>query len=180
MLNIFARFFLTFSAVSLFVVVYIVKSNCNLISFLPAWVSYLMYLVISIVLAPIALFICRGFSPFTITDIEQIEPANNKFLPNYLAFFFVALAIPESSDCNLFAAPAFWFVFGLITLLIFLSRVSYFNPLFFFFGYNFYYVTFQKVRVMLISKKELKMQSQFEPLNVKKINNYAFIEVESQ
>lgn len=118
----------------------------------------------------ISLGICKLLPKTTISQVISIDASNNDFLDNYFAFFFVALSVK--------GATAFWTVFSITILFTFVSRVSYFNPVFLVFGYKFYYIQAgEKVKVMLISKKKLLSPQSFESASVRRINDYTFIEI---
>ena len=104
-------------------------------------------------------------------SISVIEPANDAFLPSYLGYFFVALSIPN--------IEVFIYVFGIICIFIFYSRISYFNPIFFLDGFNFYYIVNNKnIKVLLITRKQLKEPKSAAFKNLKRINNYTFMDME--
>lgn len=135
--------------------------------------SYLIYFIIIIILSIISLLLIKSLSDDEIEEntLTNIEPANDAFLPVYLGYFFVALSIPD--------IEVFLVVFGLIAVLIYYSRISYFNPNFFLFGFNFFYVTNKNnVKILLITKKELKKTDCTKFLELKRITNYTFIDVE--
>ena len=114
--------------------------------------------------------ISKLLSHSEIKKVNSIETANNDFLANYLAFFFVALSVDDLTT--------FWIVLGMTTLFTFFSRVSYFNPVFLVFGFNFYYVlTGENVKIMLISKQKLRNPDEFSSMQVRRINEYTFMEV---
>ena len=104
-------------------------------------------------------------------SISVIEPANDAFLPSYLGYFFVALSIPN--------IEVFCYVFGIIYIFIFYSRISYFNPIFFLFGFNFYYIINNKnIKVLLITRNQIKEPKSAAFKKLKRINNYTFIDME--
>ena len=172
-MNFILRLFLTFSSVSFFLIVYLVQNEVNplearLANY--AWVTYALYVLIPFLLTLLSLGICKLLAKSTIKKVVSLETSNNDFLANYLAFFFVALSVK--------GLITFWVVFGMTILFTFVSRVSYFNPIFLVFGYNFYYVhTGENVKVMLISRKKLKSPQTFESMSVRRINDYTFIEI---
>jgi len=93
------------------------------------------------------------------------------FLPSYLGCFFVALSVPNFE--------VFIVVFGIIAIFIFYSRASYFNPVFFILGYHFFFIEKTSgVKVLIIAKRKLKMVSDISFQNLKRINDYTFIELE--
>src|SRR5699024_4218716 len=135
-----------------------------------AWVTYAVYVLIPFLLTFISLGICKLLAKSSINKVVSLETSNNDFLANYLAFFFVALSIQS--------LITFWVVFGMTILFTFVSRVSYFNPVFLVFGFNFYYIhTAENVKVMLISRKKLNSPQTFEAMSVRRINDYTFIEI---
>ena len=172
-MNFILRLFLTFSAISFFVIVFLVQNQINPYAYQLGsyyWVTYIAYMLIPFILTFISLGICKLLSKSSLQKVISVETSNNDFLANYLAFFFVALSVKEM--------PVFWVVFGMTVMFTFFSRVSYFNPIFLVFGYNFYYVhTNENVKVMIISRKKLKSPSTFEPMKVRRINDYTFIEM---
>lgn len=172
-MNFILRLFLTFSSVSFFLIVYLVQNKINPFSYLLGeyyWITYIAYLLIPFVLTLISLGICKLLKDRTINKVQSIETSNNDFLANYLAFFFVALSVNDTIT--------FWVVFGMTIVFTFFSRVSYFNPIFLVYGFNFYYVyTNENVKVMLISRKKLKNPQSFEATSARRINDYTFIEI---
>lgn len=173
-MNTVLRLIMTFSSISFFLIVYLVH---NKIDFIPAiseeikisFIIYLLYIFIPFILGFVSIFISKLLSTSEIRKVTSIETANNDFLANYLALFFVALSIDDLTT--------FWIVLGMTTLFTFFSRVSYFNPVFLVFGFNFYYVhTGENVKIMLISKRKLRSSNEFYSMQVRRINDYTFME----
>lgn len=173
-MNLILRFFLTFSSVSFFLIVYLVQNEINplktVLCSCYTWITYIGYVFIPFLLTFISLCICKLLAKSEIRKVNSIEVSNNDFLANYLAFFFVALSISK--------LISFYVVFGMTILFTFVSRVSYFNPMFLVLGYNFYYIyTAENVKVMLISKKKLRDPKVFDVTTVRRINDYTFIDI---
>lgn len=104
-------------------------------------------------------------------DIENVEYANDAFLPSYLGYFFVALDVPN--------LETLCFVYPLIFVFTFLSQTLYFNPLFLVFGYHFYNLTtVNNVRVFMITKKKFKDPKTISFPSLKRINDFTFIDNE--
>lgn len=134
-------------------------------------VSYCIYFIVILVLSGLSIFFIKYLSDDSIEEnsLSNIEPANDAFLPSYLGYFFVALSVPD--------IQVFFVVFGIIAIFIFYSRISYFNPIFFLFSFNFYYVTnINNVKVLLITKRQLKKTQDIEFTELKRITNYTFID----
>lgn len=169
------RLIMTFSSISFFLIIFLVH---NKIDFAPiiaekfkiSFVIYLLYIFIPFILGFVSIFISKSLSTSEIRKVISIETANNDFLANYLAFFFVALSIDDLTT--------FWVVLIMTTLFTFFSRVSYFNPVFLVFGFSFYYVqTDEHVKIMLISKRKLRSPDEFSLMKVRRINDYTFMEI---
>ncbi len=134
-------------------------------------VSYSIYFFVILVLSAVSIFFIKFLSDDNVEEntLSNIEPANDAFLPSYLGYFFVALSVPD--------IQVFFVVFGIIAIFIYYSRISYFNPIFFLFGFNFYYVTnINNVKVLLITKRQLKKTQDIEFTELKRITNYTFID----
>lgn len=135
--------------------------------------SYLFYFTCIILLSIVSVYFIKFLSSDSIEQdtLTNIEPANDAFLPSYLGYFFVALSVPD--------IEIFFVVFGIIAIFIFYSRISYFNPIFFIFGFKFFYViNSNNVKVLLITKKELKTTKSAKFDQLKRITNYTFIDTE--
>ncbi len=151
-MNLILRLFLTISSLSFFVIVYLFQNEIyhykkELGDFWVIWIP--IYLSIPFIATGLSLLICSNLSNDDLQSITSIETSNNDFLANYLSFFFVALSVEKDNMI------AFWVVFGMTVLFTFYSRVSYFNPIFLIFGFDFYYVhTSDRVKVMLITRKK--------------------------
>lgn len=132
--------------------------------------SYLIYFSLSIIFSVICLFIAH-FLPNEIISggITQVDSANGSYLPSYLGYFFVALSI---NDFETFVC-----VGVLIFIFTFFSQAPIFNPMFLLFGYNFYVVNVQnQITFFVISKKNIQSLKGLEFTNLKRINNYTYID----
>lgn len=173
------KLFLTLNSLLLSFMVFLIKEEMVLnslhpyLSNLPKIITYILYFMMVLIFTWLSLQLTNFLSGDTIDagSISVIEPANDAFLPSYLGYFFVALSIPN--------IDVFLFVFGIICIVIFYSRVSYFNPIFFLFGFNFYYIVNNKnIKVLLITRRQLKDPEKLIFNNLKRINNYTFIDME--
>lgn len=179
--NIMFRLFLTFNATSLILVVYLVKEQKVINSWtshlagLPHLVSYILYFAIPVVFTFLSLLLSNKLGDDSIeaengqSAIREVEQANNAYLPSYLGYFFVALSVPH---CD-----TLFFVFAILFLFTYLSQTLYFNPLFLVFGYHFYYLTTEtNIKIFVISKRNLKNPSGLNFHNLKRINDFTFID----
>lgn len=111
----------------------------------------------------------------SINSIDLIEPANEYFLPIYLSYILVAISIST--------AKAFLIIFLMIGTLLFFSKTAFFNPVLLILGYRFYHITNTKgLKILLIikydikNKDDLRNQDRTHSINVKKINEYTYIQ----
>ncbi|MBZ9650916.1 hypothetical protein [Psychroflexus montanilacus] len=172
-MKIILRLFLTMSSVSFFLVVFLIQNDINPLKGqlgINDWVVHLGYALIPFITVFISLGICKLLPVSKVSQIKSINPSENNFLDNYFAFFFVALSVR--------GLTAFFVIFGLTIIFTFVSRVSYFNPVFLVFGYRFYYIeSDERVKIMLISRKKILSPKTFESIPVRRINNYAYIDI---
>ena len=182
-MNLLFRLFLAFNSTSLILVVYLIKRGKLINSLLPRmhdlphWVSYLIYILITILFTYISLLFSRWLDFDSVesekgeSPIKAIELANNSFLPSYIGYFFVALSIPNFITL--------FFVFLILFTFTFLSQTLYFNPLFLLFGYHFFYLTtHNEIRVFLITKKKLKNPNSINFPSLRRINDFTFIDTD--
>ena len=164
---------LTANSIVLLVIIYIVKEKL-FIQKLGELFSIILYTLLPIILT----YLCIKLSSFLQNDrtninLERIELANDAYLPSYLGYFFVALSIPTKDTTTLF------FIFFIIFIFIFCSQALYYNPLFLIFGYKFYYViNSKKMKIFIISKREINGDVNLIFENLKRINDYTFIDKE--
>ena len=141
----------------------------------PNYISYIIYSLVPIISTYFSLVLTNFLSTDTIQrgSIVEVEQANNVFLPSYLGYFFVALSVP---NCD-----TLFFVFFILFVFTFLSQTLYFNPLFLFFGYNFYNIsTSNNIKIFIVSKKTIKNPNDIEFTKLKRINNFTFIDKENE
>ncbi len=176
--NIF-KLFMTLNSLSLSLVVFLIKEGMVInslhshLSWLPHIISYFLYLLIVLVLTWLSMKLIIFLDTDTMEkgSITVIEPANDAFLPSYLGYFFVALSVPN--------IEVFLYVFGIICVFVFYSRISFFNPTFFLFGFHFYYIVNNKnIKLLLITRRQLKEPESASFDNLKRINNYTFMDME--
>lgn len=173
------KLFLTFNATSLILVVYLVKSSFLLSEVHPIFnnfsplFSYGVYLFILISLNYVALYISKFLDNdnLQVSSIKDIELANNSYLPSYLGYFFVALSI---SDIDTLI-----FIYLILFIFTYFSQTLYFNPFYLIFNYHFYYVTTNNnIKLFLITKKIIKNPNINSFQELKRINDFTFIDRE--
>lgn len=179
MINFLFRLFLAFNSTSLILVVYWIKSGITLNKFAPSifhfpnYVSYCIYIVVLFSLTFISLLLSGKLVSDNMEEgtIINVESANDAFLPSYLGYFFVALDVPNTETL--------YYVYAIIFVFTFLSQTLYFNPVFLIFGYHFYNLTtVNNVRIFMITKKEFRSPDNLSFPQLKRINNFTFIDKE--
>jgi len=168
------QLFLAFNSTWLIVVVFLVKEvyKFNFLQKYPAYYSWVIFMFIPILLTGVSFIIARHLPKDRLqsSSIQEIELANNNFLPTYLGYFFVSLGIE--------GVPTLVVVFTIIYVFTALSQTLYFNPIFLIFGYHFYFIkTSRNVKIFLITKKQLKTPGEDNFDELRRINNYTFIEL---
>ncbi len=168
------QLFLAFNSTWLIVVVFLVKGKYrfNFLNEVAHYYSWALFILIPIILTALSFLIARKLPKDRLqsSSVKEIELANNNFLPTYLGYFFVSLGVNDVSTLVV--------VFLMIYVFTFLSQTLYFNPIFLLFGYHFYFIkTSGNVRIFLITRKQLKTPGDNGFENLRRINNYTFIEL---
>ena len=168
------KLLLTFNATSMILVVYFIKEQYyfNCLDKFPTWTSYMACMLFPVVTTGISLLLKKFLSYDSIEKQPlDIEQANNSFLPSYLGYFFVALSVSMTETL--------WFIYFILFVFTFCSQAIYFNPIFLILGYQFYNVTTaDKIKIFLISRKQIKTTKDLAFPMLKRINNFTFIDDE--
>lgn len=168
------QLFLAFNSTWLIVVVFLVKEkySFNFLNDYNIYYSWLLFILVPIILTALSFLIAIKLPKDRLqsSSVKEIELANNNFLPTYLGYFFVSLGVEDTSTLIV--------VFLIIYIFTFLSQTLYFNPIFLLFGYHFYFIkTSGNVKIFLITKKQLRTPGDDGFENLRRINNYTFIEL---
>lgn len=166
------RLFLAFNSTYLIIVIYLIKENYrfNFLDKYSMYYSWFLFILIPIAFTAISFLVAKKLPTDSLSSssVSEIELANNNFLPTYLGYFFVSLGVND--------IPTLIVVFTIIYVFTFLSQTLYFNPIFLLFGYHFYFIkTSRNVKIFLITRKLLKTPGNDSFPDLKRINNYTFI-----
>lgn len=138
---------------------------------------YLLIFLICVYIGKFSIYLGKTGANDNISTnaIISIEPANEYFLPIYLSYILVAISISTFK--------AFFIIFIVIGTLLYFSKSAFFNPILLVLGYKFYHITNTKgLKILLIIKydiksiDDLKEQDITNSINVKKINEYTYIQ----
>jgi hypothetical protein len=168
------QLFLAFNSTWLIVVVFLVKEKYSFkfLNDYSIYFSWILFVLTPIILTALSFLVAIKLPKDSLknSSVREIELANNNFLPTYLGYFFVSLSVND--------VPTLVVVFLIIYIFTFLSQTLYFNPIFLLFGYHFYFLkTTGNVKIFLITKKQLKAPGENGFENLRRINNYTFIEL---
>lgn len=168
------RVILTINSLEMFVIIYLVKEKKQLPFefFKSEYFSYLIYFIFAIAFSAFCLLVAKWLpKEIILGGVIHVESANESYLPSYLGYFFVALSI---SDCKTFIC-----VGSVIFIFIYFSQAQIFNPMFLLFGYKFYVITVEnQITFFVISKKDIMAIKNLEFKNLRRINNYTYIDGE--
>jgi len=168
------QLFLALNSTWLIVVVFLVKEkySFNFLNDYSIYFSWILFVLTPIILTALSFLVGIKLPKDSLksSSVKEIELANNNFLPTYLGYFFVSLSVNDVSTLIV--------IFLIIYIFTFLSQTLYFNPIFLLFGYHFYFLkTTSNVKIFLITKKQLKTPGENGFENLRRINNYTFIEL---
>lgn len=138
------------------------------------WISYLIYIVITIVYAWILTLLFKKLRCGQIVnkDIDELDVDNSSLLAMILAYVFVGLSI--SNGWTLLVILLFLLVFNL-------CGSSYiYNPIFYLFGYRYYYVRSSKTRFLVMSKIKYPLGAQADFSNCRCLNDYTYIDMDKK
>ena len=172
----FFKLLLCLSATSYVITVFLIKQKYTIHSLgnCSACISYVLYLLAPIAIAVVCLLLTRKLTAISVEcRIKEVELANNTFLPSYLGYFFVALSVPDMNT--------FLFVYWIVFAFTYLSQSLCFNPLFLLVGYQFYFVTAEDgTKIFLITKQNMKNIEDVELDNLRRINDFTYIDIKKR
>jgi hypothetical protein len=175
--------FLILSSLMLTCAIYLIGQEHSVVSVLSPWLhekaplasmllSYLLYISACIVLSTIGFLILKKLPKEQVTRgaISSVEIANDTHIPVYLAYFFVALSIDSE--------VTFIFVFAIIFTFVNFSSLVRFDPLYSLVGFKLYGVmSSSNVKSYVISKKTLKIATDVEFKDLRRINDFTFLDL---
>lgn len=170
------RILLTFNATSPILLTFFIKERYYIrcLDKFPIWVSYVVFITIPVILTWISLLLKKHLSKDSIEcEINDVEQANNAFLPSYLGYFFVALSVST--------VETMIFIYSMLFVFTFVSQTLYFNPLFLCFGYHFYYVVSgENIKQFIISKRKIRSTKHLNFPSLRRINDFTYIDIEEE
>ena len=171
MFNLLFRLCLTFNSISIFGIVYAVKTHL--------WIhgmgiyTMLIYILFLILFSLLCLKLTNYLGKDSIEKVDNIEIGAESYMAVYLGYFFVATGLPDNDRI------VFLFVFILLFLFTFFSQTQYFNPMFLLLGYKFYGLTREDgVKIFIISKRKIYSTAGVSFMDLRRINDFTYIDKE--
>lgn len=139
---------------------------------LPNAISYIIYVIIPVLLTYLN---HRRFPKLDHADIKEssinmIESASAIFLPTFFGYVFVGLSISNFSTMI--------FAYIALTILCYCAEIYLYNPIFHLLGYRFYFVIADKNKVLVMTKKDIKLGEQIEFKKLGQVNDFTYIDIE--
>ena len=165
MFNLLFRLCLTFNSISIFGIVYAVKTHL----WIPGMRIYtmLIYILFLILFSLLCLKLTNYLGKDSIEKVDNIEIGAESYMAVYLGYFFVATGLPDNDRI------VFLFLFT------FFSQTQYFNPMFLLLGYKFYGLTREDgVKIFIISKRKIYSTAGVSFMDLRRINDFTYIDKE--
>ena len=144
------------------------KINGHKAMFFFAYILLTIFVIFT--LNKVFLWAVRGLDNEGMSNIQNVEPVNDNFLPTYLGYFFVSVSITSNW--------VFCYFMLLVVLFNLFSKIYFFNPSLLLSGFKFYHLTSDKgVKVLLICKDDLRSFKDVSSSVYKRINDCTFIKV---
>lgn len=139
---------------------------------LPNVISYSIYIVIPVLLTYLN---HRKFPKLDPADIKEenismVESASAIFLPTFFGYVFVGLSINNNMTLVV--------TYIALTVLCYCAEIYLYNPIFHLLGYRFYFVTADKNKVLVMTKKNIKLGEQVEFKRLGQVNDFTYIDIE--
>lgn len=139
---------------------------------LPNWISYCIYFIIPIITTWCETIRFSKLDPTEIKGeaISEIESASFTFLPTFFAYVFVGLSINTVASLVL--------IYVTVSILCFCAEIYLYNPIFHILGYRFYFVTIKNHKILIMTRKEIKLREAIEFKRLGQINDFTYIDIE--
>lgn len=170
------------SSISLLAVIYLINNGIGVGTLLgeigihlkydlPQWVSYVAYVVFAIGFAGGLTLFFKKLRPGELLNknIEQLDSDNSGFLAMIMAYVFVGLSI--KNGWTLISVMLFLMIFNLC------GSSHIYNPLFYLFGYRYYYVTSSKTKILVMTRTKYPLGSDADFKRCGCLNDYTYIDL---
>lgn len=139
----------------------------------PNWISYVTYLLMIWLSTKLMLKWLPSLKDNTTIKSENIDkmyPASESFLPIFFAYVFLGLSI--NNWTSLFC------IYAALGIYCMCSEMYLYNPLFYVFGYRFYYIDMNSgTKILLMSKYKFQLGHKTDFIKVKRVNDFSYIDL---
>lgn len=169
------------SSVSLLATIYLInkgmevryilsKIGVNFDVDVPKWISYLIYIALPIIFAFLVTLLFPKLRPGELKGekVSELSADNSTILAMILGYIFVGLSIQNS----------FSLMIVMIMLVIFnlCGNTYLYNPIFYLFRYRYYYVTTSGIKILVMTKKKIKLGQSPDFSKVRCLNDFTYID----
>lgn len=149
---------------------FMIDMQCGVVVMIPDYVSFLVYFLIPIGLAYINSKRFDKLDKFNVSGDLKIESASGTFLPIFFGYIFVGLSISTFS--------ALLIIYVIMTILCYCAEIYLYNPIYHLLGYKFYFVTIKHQKMLVMTKRNIKLQESIEFKNLGRINDFTYVDVD--
>ena len=138
---------------------------------LPQYYSYIVYVLMPFIFAGCLIRLFPKLRPGELRagNVSEISADNSSFLAMILGYVFVGLSISNAS--TLLVIMSFLLIFNLC------GNSYVFNPLFYVFGYRYYYITSSNIKFLIMTRKRISLGTKADFPNARCLNDFTYIDL---
>ena len=139
---------------------------------LPQYYSYVVYVVLPVFFAWLLTKLFSKLRPGELQPgcISEISADNSSFLAMILGYIFVGLSINN--------IHALFVIMGLLLIFHLCGNSYIFNPLFYLFGYRYYYLTSSGIKFLVMTKQRINLGANGDFSKSKCLNDFTYIDID--
>lgn len=139
---------------------------------LPQYYSYAVYIMLPMLFAGLLTKLFPKLRPGELQsgNVSEISADNSSFLAMILGYVFVGLSINN--------VHALLVIMGVLLIFNLCGNSYIFNPLFYLFGYRYYYLTSSGIKFLVMTKKKINLGSKGNFSNAKCLNDFTYIDID--
>ena len=138
---------------------------------LPQYCSYAVYISLPVLFAWLLTKLFPKLRPGELQsgNVSEISADNSSFLAMILGYIFVGLSINN--------VHALLVIMGLLLIFNLYGNSYIFNPLFYLFGYRYYYLTSSGIKFLVMTKQKINLGSKGDFSQAKCLNDFTYIDI---
>lgn len=139
---------------------------------LPQYFSYMIYIAMPVLFAWILTKLFPKLRPGELQsdNVSEISADNSSFLAMILGYIFVGLSITN--------IHALLVIMGFLIIFNLCGNSYIFNPLFYLFGYRYYYLTSSGIKFLVMTKQKINLGSKGNFSNAMCLNDFTYIDID--